>query len=316
MSSLNDHYRRSNPVSAYVTRHLQVALATLGRIARAPFASFLTMLVIAITLALPAGLHLAVKNAMLLSGGWENAVDFSLYFKPATSEEDARNLGNIIAQRADVDSVRFVSADDALTEFKENAGFAGALASLTENPLPHALVVRPASIAGEATIGALRTDLANLPETDQVQLDTEWVSRFHAILALIERGVVMVAGLLGIAVMIVIGNTIRLDIQNRRDEIVVTKLVGASDGFIRRPFLYSGLVHGVAGGLLALALIWAGLYLLSEPVKTLAGLYASGFRLDSLSAQESGLLVATGAVLGWLGSFVATARHLRRIEPK
>ncbi len=316
MSSLNEHYRRSNPVSAWFLRHAQVGMATLGRIAKAPFASLMTMLVIAITLALPAGLHLAVKNAMLLSGGWENAVDFSVYFQPELSEDDARNLGQLISQRADVESVRFVGANEALEEFKANAGFADALSRLDENPLPHALVVRPGAGTSQAVIDVLRQDLANLPETDLVQLDTAWVQRFHAILALIERGVTMVAVLLAVAVMIVIGNTIRLDIQSRREEIVVTKLVGASDGFIRRPFLYSGFVHGLAGGLLALLLIVAALSLLATPVQNLAGLYASGFSLKGLTPAESGLMVLAGAILGWMGAFIATARHLRSIEPK
>ena len=289
---------------------------TFGRIVRTPLASLLTMLVIAITLALPAGLHLAIKNAMLLSGGWENAVDFSVYFEPGTDEDAARALADVIRKRADVELVRFVAADSALEEFRENPGFAAAIDGLPTNPLPHALVVRPAAVAGSEAIAVLKDDLTNLPETDIVQLDTEWVQRFHAILDVVRRGVAIVAALLAAAVLIVIGNTIRLDIQNRREEIVVTKLVGASNGFIRRPFLYSGFIHGVTGGLIALIVIAVTLALLADPVRRLAGLYSSGFSLVGLSPTEALLLVVAGAGLGWLGAFLATARHLRRIEPK
>lgn len=316
MPTLNDNVRRANPVAAYFSRHLQVAVAALGRIARAPLASLLTVLVISITLALPAALHLTVKNALLLSGGWESAVDFSVYFQPGLDEDAAKQLATVIAKRADVASVEFIGATEALKEFKASAGFGAALEGLDANPLPHALVVRPDASANETTIAVLKEDLQNLPETDLVQLDTEWVQRFLAILDLIERGVTIAAALLAIAVVIVIGNTIRLDIQNRQQEIVVTKLVGASNGFIRRPFLYSGLLFGLLGGIVALILLWVTLALMDEPVKALAGLYASGFSLRGLDPGESALLVSAGAVLGWLGSWIAAARHLRRIEPR
>ena len=316
MPTLNDKVRRANPIQAYLARHLQVAVAALGRIARAPLASLLTVLVISITLALPAALHLLVKNALLLSGGWESAVDFSVYFEPGLDEDTATQLAAIIEKRGDVASVEFIGADEALEEFRKNGGFAAALDGLDSNPLPHALVVRPDKDADEATIRVLKEDLQNLPETDLVQLDTEWVQRFLAILDVVRRGVTIAAVLLAVAVVIVIGNTVRLDIQNRQQEIVVTKLVGASNGFIRRPFLYSGLLYGFLGGVLALALIWITLTLMGEPVRTLAGLYASGFALKGLSLKEAGLLVAAGGALGWLGSWIATARHLRRIEPR
>ncbi len=316
MSTLGDNVQRSNPVSAWFVRHCQVAVATLGRLARTPIATALTCLVIAITLALPAIGHLTVQNALTLSGGWREAIDFSVFFTPGTDEADAAALAAIIEQRADVDSVRFVSATDAAASFGDDAGFAEALASLGENPLPHAVVVRPTAGASEALISALKSDLAGLPEADIVQLDTEWVRRFHAMLELAERAVTLLAIFLGIAIIVVIGNTIRLDIENRREEIVVVKLVGGSNGFIRRPFLYSGFLVGLGGGLLALLLVFATLAILEPPVQRLAGLYGSQFSLRGLTLNEIAIVGAAGAVLGWFGSLVATARHLRSIEPR
>ncbi len=316
MSTLNREIRKSSPLASWLTRHAQVAVATFGRIARSPIASLMTMLVIAVTLVLPATLHLGVKNAMLLSGGWESAADFSVFFAADTAEQDGQQLGELIASRADVESVRFVSAEAAKASFANDPVFAATLATLSENPLPHALVVRPIPNMSEASLDALHGDIANLPETDYVQLDTDWVKRFNAIVQLVQRGVGVMAGLLGIAVLIVIGNTIRLDILSRRDEIVVTKLVGASNGFIRRPFLYSGFVHGLAGGLIAVAILLATLHWLAEPVQQLAGLYASGFQLAGPNYQEILLIVGAGALLGYLGSFLATVRHLRQIEPR
>lgn len=316
MSTLNESVRRSNPVGAWFVRHAQVSVATAGRLARAPVATFLTSLVIAITLALPAIGHLTVRNALSLTGGWAEAIDFSVFFTLETDVTAAEQLAAIIEQRADVESVRFVSADAAAAAFAEDEGFATALASLGDNPLPHAVTVRPVRGASEAVIDALRRDLAGLPEADVVQLDTEWVERFHAMLALAQRAVAMLAVFFALAIIVVIGNTIRLDIENRRAEIVVVKLVGGSNGFIRRPFLYSGFLTGLLGGLVALALVFIALALLQAPVQRLAGLYGASFALQGLAAAEAAIVASAGAVLGWLGSFFATARHLKAIEPR
>lgn len=308
--------RRTGVVSGWFMRHLRTAGTALGRITRQPFASLMTMLVIAVTLALPAALHLVVKNARSLSASWDNALDFSVYLKGDVAEEQARRIAYIVSQRADVASVRFVSADEALEEFRAMSGFGAALDHLTVNPLPHTLVVRPAEGNTEVSIGLLNEELGNLPETDFVQVDTEWVRRFHAILAILERTILIGAALLGAAILVIIGNTIRLDIQNRREEIEVTKLIGASNAFVRRPFLYSGVWYGLAGGLLALALVAYGLHALEEPVARLAGLYDSAFNVLELDAAESLAIVATGVLLGLVGSFVAATRHMRRIEPR
>jgi cell division transport system permease protein len=308
--------RSAGMLSTWASRHASTSIAALGRVARQPFASLMTILVIAVTLALPAALHLVIKNAQAISGGWANALDFSVYLKSGITEADARRLGEIINQRADVDQVTFISAEQALAEFREQSGFGEALEQLKENPLPHTLVVRPSPSNTEASMILLNEELDNLPETDFVQADTEWVRRFHAILDILQRAVAIGAALLGAAILVIIGNTIRLDIQNRREEIEVTKLIGASNAFVRRPFLYTGLWYGLGGGILALGLVSYGLYALEEPVARLSGLYNSSFSILTLNLDECLLIVGAGVFLGLAGSWIAATRHMRRIEPR
>jgi len=308
--------RRSSWLTIWLSRHASNCLGALGRIARQPFASFLTVLVIAVTLALPAAMHLVIKNARSISGGWESALDFSLYLKPGVTLDQARRLADIIEQRADVDLVTLIPADEALAEFRTQSGFGAALDHLTENPLPHTLVVRPGSVMTGQSVTLLNEELENLPETDFVQVDTEWVQRFLVILDMLQRAITIGSLLLGAAIIVIIGNTIRLDIQNRREEIEVTKLIGASNAFVRRPFLYSGLWYGLGGGTLALMLVGYGVYMLDVPAGRLAGLYGSSYHVLSLDLVESLAIVGTGVLLGLTGSWLAVARHLRRIEPR
>lgn len=306
----------SSPITIWFVRHVSTCVGALGRLARQPFASLMTILVIGVTLALPAAMHLVVKNAQSISRNWGNALDFSVYLTSDVSLDSATRLADIIAQRADVDSVTLISAEDALQEFQEGSGFGAALDHLSTNPLPHTLVVRPGTGNTAETMILLNEELGNLPEADFVQADTDWVRRFHAILDILQRAIAMGSGLLGAAIIVVIGNTIRLDIQNRREEIEVTKLIGASNAFVRRPFLYTGIWYGLGGGLLALGLVAYGLILLEQPVARLAGLYNSSYRILSLDPAESLSIIGVAVFLGLLGSWMAAARHMRRIEPR
>jgi len=308
--------KSAGPVSAWLLLHVSTGIGALGRLARQPFASLMTVLVIAVTLALPASMHIVIKNAQSISSSWENALDFSVYLKGDVSLADTERLAGLIEQRADVANVNLVSAEDALQEFKSASGFGTALDHLTSNPLPHTLVVRPSGANTEQSMILLHEELGNLPEADLVQIDTDWVQRFHAILDILRRAIAIGAGLLGVAIVVIIGNTIRLDIQNRREEIEVTKLIGASNAFVRRPFLYSGLWYGLGGGLLALALVTYGLYTLEPPVRRLAGLYNSSFSVLALDIAESLIIIGVGIALGLAGSWLAAARHMRRIEPR
>ena len=308
--------RTSGPLAIWFTRHVSTSIGSLGRLFRQPFASLMIVLVIAVTLAIPASLNLVVKNVQSVSSGWDNALDFSVYLHQDVSESDAAGIARLIQQRADIESVEFITASDALAEFKAQSGFGQALDHLTENPLPHTLVVRPSPANTAQSMVLLHEELGNLPEADVVQVDTEWVQRFHAILDIVRQAIVIGASLLGIAIVIIIGNTIRLDIQNRREEIEVTKLLGATNAFVRRPFLWSGFWYGLFGGLLAMSLVHVGLLLLQPPVTKLAGLYQSDIVMKSLSAVEMLALLGIGIALGLIGSWFAAARHMRRIEPR
>ena len=308
--------RSSGPVSTWFTRHVSTSIGSLGRLFRQPFASLMIILVIAVTLAIPAALNLVVKNARSVSEGWDNALDFSIYLDRGLNESEAEALARLIQQRADVESVQLITASAALIEFKRQSGFGEALDHLSENPLPHTLVVRPGAANTSQSMILLQEELGNLPEADVVQVDTDWVRRFHAILDIVKQAIVIAASLLGIAIIVIIGNTIRLDIQNRREEIEVTKLIGASNAFVRRPFLWSGFWYGLFGGLLALGLVQCGLYLLEQPAARLAGLYQSGVTVLSLTLVESLAILGVGIALGLVGSWFAATRHMRRIEPK
>jgi cell division transport system permease protein len=301
----------------WLERHAQTLVGSLGRLWQQPFATLLTVIVIGIALALPACLHVLVQNVRTASGGWDNALDISVYMKPGASLDQAKRAADRIRQRRDVDEVTVIGADKALKEFRAHSGFGEALDALQDNPLPHALVVRPdAEYRSPAQVQALTGELKKIDGVDIVQLDTEWVRRFNAILDVVRRGVILAAGLFALGILVIVGNTIRLDIENRRDEIEVTKLVGGSDTFVRRPFLYNGVWYGLAGGLTAGVIVAIMVGTLSAPVHRIAGLYGSAFELQGVGLAGWLALLAGGAALGWLGSFIVATRELREIEPK
>lgn len=304
-------------MTAWLVRHVQTLIGSLGRLTRHKLATALTILVIGVALALPACLYLLVTNAQLASGGWSGAVDLTVFLKQPTSPQEAKRTADRIGQRHDVAQVELVLADEALKEFRRDSGFGEAIEALNENPLPHTLVVRPAEgYTSPEHLDTLAEDLKALPSVDVVQLDTEWVQRLNAILDALRRGLLLFAAVLGLGVMVVVGNTIRLDIQNRRDEIEVTKLVGGSDAFVRRPFLYSGVWYGLGGAAMAWVITFAVLTALREPVARISLLYGSDFRLTGLDPKATLALILAGITLGWLGSYVSSTRHLRAIEPR
>jgi cell division transport system permease protein len=303
-------------VTAWLLRHLQTSIGSLGRLAQHKLATTLTILVIGIALALPACLHLLVSNAQIATGNWNRAVDLTVFLKRPTSAEEARRTTERIRQRRDVGEAQLILADEALKEFRRDSGFGDAIDALNENPLPHTIVVRPAAVyTNAANLQSLAADVRALPSVEAVQLDTAWVNRLNAILEAFQRGLLLAAAVLGLGVMVIVGNTIRLDIQNRRDEIEVTKLVGASDAFVRRPFLYNGFWYGLGGALTAWVITLVAIAVLREPTAKLAGLYGSSFELGALGLEASAVLLASGVALGWLGSYIAATRHLRKIEP-
>jgi cell division transport system permease protein len=307
----------SGAVSSYGTRHLQALFGSLGRLARAPLATMLTLIVIGVALALPAGLALLVNNLRTATGDFSNAVDFTVHFKLGTSIDRVQQIAAGARERAGIESVTVRTAAEALEEFKQASGFGDALSALEDNPLPHHLVVRPAKNAsGPAEVESLRRYFAAFPEVEIVQLDLDWVRRLHSLLDVLKRALWVVISVLGLGVLAVIGNTIRLEIQQRRPEIEVTKLVGGSNAFVRRPFLYTGIFYGLGGGLLAALIVLCGLAYLDQAVGDLSAQYGGRFHLEGLGGHGLGILVGVGAALGWLGALISTGRHLRQIEPR
>lgn len=300
----------------YLLRHVQVLFFSLGQLARTPIATLMTLAVIGITLALPAGLYVLFDNLQRASHGWDAGVQISLFLKLDTPEQGALALQDRIRAMPGVAAVQYISRAQALSEFKRMSGFGDALDVMDTNPLPPVLVVRPSAAASSPdTARALVQTLAHQPGVELAQLDLEWIKRLNAMLALAQRGVMILAVLLALAVLLIIGNTIRLAILNRRSEIEVIKLIGGTDAFIRRPFLYAGLLQGLFGALAAWLLVSAGRLLLSGPAEDLAGLYGSRFELSGLGLENGLWLVLCGTVLGWLGSRLAVGRHLYAIEP-
>lgn len=304
-------------MSTWLARHLQALLSAAGHLARAPLATALTVLVMALAMALPQGLLTLVAAARQATGDFTGAITVSAYLKPEVAAAKAQQLARAAEARSGVAKVQLVTADQALAQFRKDSGFGAALDALQNNPLPHMLLITPdGAHADPASLENLRNFVAAWPEVDQVLLDSDWVTRFNAILAVLRVVLAVAAALLGTAVVAVVGNTVRLEIQNRRVEIEVIKLVGGSNAFVRRPFLYTGALYGACGGLLAWALVAACLAVLRAPVAALAGSYGSTFQLRGGDLGALGDLVAAGAILGWLGAWLAAARHLAQIEPR
>jgi len=303
-------------INAYFARHAQVLVGSLGRVVHQPFATLMTMGVIAVALALPLFLSLLLQNARIATGGWNEAYDLSVYMDKRASAARVQALVKQLKTRGDVAAVRLITADQALVEFRNDSGFGKALDELSENPLPDTLVVTP-TLTSSTPQGTetLKTALAAMSDVQAVQIDTEWVKRLRAILELLRRVVLLTGALLGVGIVLIVSNTIRLDILNRRAEIEVMKLVGASDGFTRRPFLYSGLWYGLGGGLLALLLVAIASVVLARPVAQLAFLYGSDFRLQGLKLVSGFGVLMIAAGLSWVGSWLAATRHIRAIEP-
>jgi cell division transport system permease protein len=303
-------------LQAYFARHAQTLIGSLGRIVKQPVATLLTMGVVAVALALPLFLSVILQNVRTATSNWNDAFDLSVYMDRKVSAARVESLAKQLRQRDDIAAVRVITADQALAEFRENSGFGKALDALTDNPLPDTLVVSP-TLASSTPGGtdALKLAITAMADVQSVQLDTEWVKRLHSMLDILRRVVFLTAALLGAGVVLIVGNTIRLDILNRRAEIEVMKLVGATDGFARRPFLYSGVWYGLGGGLMALILVEAAVVVLARPVENLAKLYGSPFHLEGLNVATGGgtLLLAVG--LAWFGSWLAATRHIRAIDP-
>jgi len=297
-------------------QHQAAGQSALWRLARAPWASALTIVVIGIALVLPASLQVVADNARTASRGLDAALDVSVYLKGSLSDERARALTASLASRPEIQTTRYISPAEGLAEFRRWSGLGASLDALGRNPLPATIVVRPrANVSDPADLERLVASLQSLAEVDQVQFDGLWARRYSSLVGALSRLADLLGGLLGLAVLLIIGNTIRLDVDAQRHEIEVMKWVGASDGFVRRPFLYGGLWYGLLGGIAATGLLDLLVLLARGPVSRVAAAYGSAYAIASPSFTLVVLLVVGGGALGWFGAWIAAVRQLRAIEP-
>jgi cell division transport system permease protein len=308
--------RNRNPVT-WLLRHAQMSLSSLGRLSRNPFSTLMTAAVIGISLALPSGLHLLVDNVRQLSSSWDGSTSISLFLADDVSDDQAETVRRQVAQRPDVAETRLINRADALDEFRRLSGFGQAVELLDHNPLPAVVLIKPVdSVLGADAVGRMADELQGYREIELAQVDLQWVERLGAITGTIERAVLILAVLLAGAVLLIVGNTVRLEIQSRHSEIEIVKLVGGTDAFIRRPFLYEGLWYGLLGALIALTLVLSALFLLDGPVQRLAGLYESSFSLNVLDPLSLFGVILGGPALGLAGAWLAVGRHLAQIQPE
>jgi cell division transport system permease protein len=311
--------RRPNRLQAFAltwgTDQLRALVSSLGRLWQQPLASLMSAAVVGTSLALPAGMFRLLDNLDALSQAWGRQSEVSVFLKEDAGEKDGQTLEKAIGELANVTAVKTISPEDALAEFQTLSGFGSDLGVFEENPFPFVIVVTPAASGGENSVAQLVTSLKALPRVDSVRVDMDWVQRLEAVLAVGRRAVLIVGALLGMGVLLVIGNTIRLDIENNRHEIEISKLVGATDALVRRPFLLAGVWLGVIGGFIAWLLVESSLAMLANPVAALAALYESDFRLAASGMGGLLDLLMAGTMLGLLGAWLAVGHQLRKIVP-
>ena len=298
-------------MSLWLTQHQQPLKLVIGRMRNNLMATLLMFCVIGVTLCLPAILYTVVDNLSRLTGGVESKPQISLFLKL-----DASNKTEIEAQlkkHADIASFEFVSKDDAWSKMQQDKNTADAAASLEKNPLPDAFYITPKKVSPD-NMARLQEEMQKWDGVELAQVDANWVKRLDTILKLGKKAVFVLVVLLGFALITVIGNTIRLQIMTQREEIEVSKLIGATNPFIRRPFLYAGVLYGLGGGIAALLILTLVTLLFNFSVAEIADLYASNFRLQLPSGLSILVLLASATGLGWLGSYFAVNRTLAQFE--
>lgn len=309
------HTSLSDRLEAWRLHHLTSARDAWQRMLHSPAGTLMTVMVIAIALALPSGLSVMLDNLQALSRGWDGNAHLSVFFHKDVPLAEQQSLLASWEAREEISHARLISPEAALTEFREFSGFGEVLDALPDNPLPPLVMVFPTETRPDA-LARLQAELAAETTVDLVQLDIEWVRRLQAMVSLAERVVGALALGLGVAVVLVVVNTIRLAIESRREEIVVVKMVGGTDAFVRRPFLYTGFWYGLAGGMMSLLLVQTTLWWLSGPFNELMALYDSEYKLLGMGLHLWMLLPLHAGLLGLIGAWLAVARHLRDVDPQ
>jgi len=310
---------RNNPVTllrAWLLLHAQSFIYSLGQYYRNMLTSILTTAVIGISLALPGGFYLLLENARQVTTGWDGSVQITTFLKPDVNDATATRLVRRLLENKSIEEARLIKRDQALAEYKELSGFSEVIDILDDNPLPSIIIIKPKLIAiPDGVDHHIIEFISSQPEVEIAQYDQLWVKRLYGIIEIIQRCIILFSVLIGFGVLLIVGNTIRMAIYNHRDEIEITKLFGATNYFIRRPFLYTGFWYGLSGGVVSWALLTITLQFLKQPVDKLAKLYASEFSISALSVTETMIMLLCGVFLGVFGSWISVQRHLKTIGP-
>ncbi|NIH32978.1 permease-like cell division protein FtsX [Hafnia paralvei] len=290
---------------------------TLADMMRQPLATLLTVMVIAISLTLPSVCYLVYKNVSEAAAQWYPTPQLTVYLDKALDDDAAEQVMTVLKGEEGVDKVNYLSREEALGEFRNWSGFGGALDMLEENPLPAVAIITPKmNFESSETLNTLRDRVAAVKGVDEVRMDDSWFARLAALTGLVGQVAAMIGILMIVAVFLVIGNSVRLSIFSRRDTINVMKLIGATDGFILRPFLNGGALLGFSGAILSLILSQAMVWQLGSAVAKVASVFGTTFVLHGLGWDECLLLVLVSAMIGWVAAWLATVQHLRRFTPQ
>jgi len=304
-------------IQTWLKQHAHAFFFSLGQYIKNPINNILTTFVIGISLAFPVGFYVFLNNVQILSSGWDDSIEINLFLDTTIDEEQANVFANRISKRDDVAETILINKDEALAEYKKLSGLSGALDVLDENPFPNVILVKPVFVdIDEYKTTKLINELEVMPEIDDVQYDNTWIKRLIHIIDIVKLVTFILSVLLAIAVLLIVGNTIRLSIYSYRHEIEITKLFGGTDSFIQRPFLYSGMWYGIFGSVIAWFLIAVSIQILSGPIENLSNLYAGDFQLVGLGVINTLYLFGIGVLLGLLGSWASVKRYLYAIEAK
>tara|TARA_B100000929_G_scaffold264754_1_gene231391 strand:+ start:133 stop:1059 length:927 start_codon:yes stop_codon:yes gene_type:complete len=304
-------------IQTWLKQHAHAFFFSLGQYIKNPINNILTTFVIGISLAFPVGFYVFLNNVQILSSGWDDSIEINLFLDTTIDEEQANVFANRISKRDDVAETILINKDEALAEYKKLSGLSGALDVLDENPFPNVILVKPVFVdIDEYKTTKLINELEVMPEIDDVQYDNTWIKRLIHIIDIVKLVTFILSVLLAIAVLLIVGNTIRLSIYSYRHEIEITKLFGGTDSFIQRPFLYSGMWYGIFGSVIAWFLIAGSIQILSGPIENLSNLYAGDFQLVGLGVINTLYLFGIGVLLGLLGSWASVKRYLYAIEAK
>jgi cell division transport system permease protein len=310
---------KTNPgtlFKAWVLSHAQSFVYSLGQYYRNLLSSVLTTAVIGISLALPTGFYLILENAQQVTAGWGGAIQITAFLKSDIDDTVAEKFVTRLLDNPNIEAAKLISRDQALAEYKELSGFSEVIELLDTNPLPSVIIIYPKIDAlTEGKDRQLLDFLYSHTEIEIAQYDQQWVKRLYSIIDIIQRFVIIFSAFIAFGVLLIVGNTIRMAIYHHRSEIEITKLFGATNHFIQRPFLYAGFWYGLSGGIASWLLLTLALQFLKQPVSRLAELYASEFSLANLSLTETLIMLACGIFLGLFGSWISVQRHLRTIEP-